>query len=132
MAFTYGGFELLHPAHFELLWRARQLAECLVVGLADDATIEEIEGSCRPLVPLVERLDLLGAIRWVDFVLPFSGRVPDELAAAIRPQVVVEPAGRSPGIDRRAAAAWGGRVVSVELEASYSTATLIAGLRGPR
>src|SRR5690606_11405252 len=45
VVFTNGCFDLLHPGHINLLYKARSLGERLVVGLNTDASIKRLKGS---------------------------------------------------------------------------------------
>ncbi|MEN9800061.1 MAG: Glycerol-3-phosphate cytidylyltransferase [Pseudomonadota bacterium] len=67
---TYGTFDLLHHGHVRLLSRARALGDRLVVGVSTDA-FNEGKGK-RSLFPYEERAELVGALRWVDEVIPES------------------------------------------------------------
>ncbi|MFQ5743048.1 MAG: adenylyltransferase/cytidyltransferase family protein [Acidobacteriota bacterium] len=125
IALTYGSFELLHPGHLELLRRARELADCLVVAVRADAVIEQLEGPGRPFVPFAERRRLVGAIRWVDFAIATNSEHPVELIQSLQPEVVVEPSRRN-GLDETQIDSWRGRLVTVELATAYSTRGLLA------
>ncbi|MFW6198320.1 MAG: adenylyltransferase/cytidyltransferase family protein [Acidobacteriota bacterium] len=92
VVFTNGCFDLLHPGHVALLRGARERGDCLVVGVNDDDSIRRAKGPGRPIVPLAERLEVLAAIRWVDYVIPFPETTPAELLRALRPDVRVKGA----------------------------------------
>jgi len=131
IVFTNGCFDLLHPGHLEGLRLARALGDCLVVGVNSDESVRKLKGADRPIVPLVERLELLRAIRWVDHVVPFDGDTPAELIACLRPDIYAKGAdwrGRAmPEAD--AARAVGGEVVFLDLVPGYSTTDLVERIR---
>lgn len=66
---TYGTFDLLHYGHINLLRRARQLGDYLVVALSTDAfNWDEKQKKCY--FSYGQRKALLEAIRYVDLVIP--------------------------------------------------------------
>ena len=84
IVFTNGVFDLLHPGHIELLESARSQGDCLIVGINDDASVQRLKGDKRPIIPLKERMEVLAAIEWVDFVIPFSEDTPLQLIQALQ------------------------------------------------
>ena len=66
---TYGTFDLLHYGHINLLRRARQLRDYLIVGLSTDQfNWNEKQKKCS--FSYEKRKQLLEAIRYVDLVIP--------------------------------------------------------------
>ena len=66
---TYGTFDLLHYGHINLLRRARQLGDYLIVGLStDEFNWNEKQKKCY--FSYEKRKQLLEAIRYVDLVIP--------------------------------------------------------------
>ena len=66
---TYGTFDLLHYGHINLLRRARQLGDYLIVGLStDEFNWNEKQKKCY--FSYEERKSLLESIRYVDLVIP--------------------------------------------------------------
>lgn len=65
---TYGTYDILHRGHINLLRRARELGDYLVVGLST-AEFNELKGK-RAFFSYDDRKLLLEAIRFVDEVIP--------------------------------------------------------------
>lgn len=65
---TYGTFDLLHYGHVQLLKRARECGDYLIVGLSTDA-FNTLKGKCS-YFSYEERKQLLEAIKYVDEVIP--------------------------------------------------------------
>ena len=66
---TYGTFDLLHYGHINLLQRAKQLGDYLVVALStDEFNWKEKNNKCY--FHYEKRKALLEAIRYVDLVIP--------------------------------------------------------------
>ena len=63
-----GCFDLLHVGHVRYLQAARALGDALVVGLNSDASVRRLKGPGRPVMPAVERAELLAAVSGVDAV----------------------------------------------------------------
>jgi rfaE bifunctional protein nucleotidyltransferase chain/domain len=88
---TNGVFDLLHVGHLRYLRAARALGDVLVVGVNADATVRAAKPG-RPLVPDVERAELVAALEPVDYVVLFAQPTADALLRALRPSVYVKGA----------------------------------------
>ncbi len=128
VAFTNGCFDLLHAGHVRILTRARAAADRLVVGVNSDASVRRLKGPGRPKNPLRDRAAVLGALRAVDLVVPFSAPTPIALIRTLRPNVLVKGADYAAGeiVGAREVRARGGRVVRVALLPGRSTSRLLA------
>jgi rfaE bifunctional protein nucleotidyltransferase chain/domain len=82
-----GVFDLLHVGHVRYLESARQLGDVLFVGVNGDASVARLKGAGRPLMPAVERAELIAALRAVDYVVIFEDDSADALLRAVRPDV---------------------------------------------
>ena len=65
---TYGTFDLLHYGHINLLKRAKEQGDYLIVALSSNE-FNEIKGK-NCYFPFEERKKLVQAIRYVDLVIP--------------------------------------------------------------
>ena len=65
---TYGTFDLFHYGHMEILRRAKQYGDRLIVGLSTDEFNLEKGKECR--ISYADRKQLLESIDFVDFVVP--------------------------------------------------------------
>ena len=65
---TYGTFDVVHIGHINLLRRARELGDRLVVGLSTDEFNSKKHKSA--LLNYANRKAVLEAIRYVDLVIP--------------------------------------------------------------
>lgn len=66
---TYGTFDLLHYGHINLLRRAKELGDYLIVALSTDEFNWREKGK-RCYFPFEKRKQLVEAIRYVDLVIP--------------------------------------------------------------
>ena len=67
-----GTFDIVHLGHIQLLKRAAELGDFLIVGLDGDRRVTELKGEPRPINNIVSRLTLLEAIKYVDRVVIFD------------------------------------------------------------
>ena len=87
IVFTNGCFDLLHVGHLRCLKGAKQEGDILVVGLNSDASVKASKKEGRPLMPEDERLELLSAIVYIDYLTVFSDPTVDNLLRRLRPHV---------------------------------------------
>ncbi|MCM6765385.1 glycerol-3-phosphate cytidylyltransferase [Weissella paramesenteroides] len=66
---TYGTFDMLHYGHINLLKRAREMGDYLVVALSTDE-FNWISKNKKTYFDFEKRKQLLEAIRYVDLVIP--------------------------------------------------------------
>ncbi|CDE53222.1 putative uncharacterized protein [Roseburia sp. CAG:303] len=66
---TYGTFDLLHYGHINLLQRAKEMGDYLIVALSTDE-FNSVEKNKITYFSYEERKRLLEAIRYVDLVIP--------------------------------------------------------------
>jgi rfaE bifunctional protein nucleotidyltransferase chain/domain len=87
---TSGSFDLIHLGHVKYLERAQQFGDVLAVGVDSDAKIRKRKGEDRPMVPELERLELLAYQRPVDLIyLKDDAEGRWALIEAVRPDVLV-------------------------------------------
>ena len=126
VVFTNGCYDLLHSGHIRLLERARSLGDILILALNSDSSVRRLKGPGRPLVPEMERAELASAIAAIDCVTFFEEDTPRKLIAALLPDILVKGADWSHFVaGREEVEAAGGKVVTLALEAGYSTTHLV-------
>jgi len=131
VVFTNGCFDLLHPGHIRSLEQARELGDILIVGLNSDASVRQLKGAGRPVIPELERAEILAALESVDAVVIFNELTPREIISRLLPDVLVK-GGDWPGdqiVGREEVEAAGGRVVSLPVVPGYSTSAILQKIR---
>jgi len=68
IGYTTGVFDLFHIGHLNLLRKAKEQCEYLIVGISTDALVAY--KNKKPVIPFEERINIVGAIRYVDRVVP--------------------------------------------------------------
>ena len=123
-----GCFDLLHVGHVRYLQAARALGDALVVGLNGDASVRRLKGPGRPVMPAVERAELVAAVSGVDAVVVFEEDSADALIARLRPDVHAKGTDYTEqSVPERATAAAVGAAVAIAGDPkSHSTRDLIA------
>jgi len=132
VVFTNGCFDLMHIGHIRYLQAARNLGDLLVVGVNSDGSVRALsKGPDRPIVPDVQRAEVLAALACVDYVIIFPEPDPGALIAALQPDILVKggdwPLDRIVGRDT--VEARGGRVQTIPLVPGVSTTTLVQRIR---
>ncbi|MCX7020781.1 MAG: adenylyltransferase/cytidyltransferase family protein [bacterium] len=118
VVFTNGCFDLLSRGHIAMLEAARELGDCLVVGLNDDDSVQRLKGPNRPFLSLEVRGTIIAALRAVDFVVPFSEDTPLKLIKMLKPEVLVKGGDYNENeiVGAQEVQSWGGKVEVVPLK----------------
>ena len=69
IGYTTGVFDMFHVGHLNLLARAREQCDRLIVGVSTDEVVLDYKKHA-PIVPFAERVAIVKAIRYVDEVVP--------------------------------------------------------------
>ena len=132
LAFANGHFDLLHVGHARYLAHAGQRADRLMVGINGDQSTRRLKGPGRPLVPGVERAELVAALAAVDYVVIFEEDSPACLLESLKPELHCK--GTDYGTPERVpeydiVQAYGGRTVLVGDPKDHATSDLIGNIR---
>jgi len=125
VVFTNGCFDLLHAGHVRYLQQARQLGQCLIVAVNDDASVRRLKGGDRPIIAQRERAEMLAALECVDFVTVFPEDTPCELLRLLRPDVLVKGGTTDTVVGRDIVERDGGRVLILPPVEGLSTTVII-------
>ena len=87
---TNGCFDLLHVGHLRYLKAAKKMGDILVVGVNSDESVRQLKGNNRPLVPEMERAEMLSGLGCVDYVVIFSEPDPRNLLSILKPTIHVK------------------------------------------
>ncbi|MCR4643259.1 MAG: adenylyltransferase/cytidyltransferase family protein [Lachnospiraceae bacterium] len=69
LGYTTGVFDMFHIGHLNILRRAREQCETLIVGVSTDELVREYKHK-SPIIPFDERIEIVKAIRYADIVVP--------------------------------------------------------------
>ena len=79
IGFIQGTFDLFHIGHLNLIERAKQNCDYLIVGVNSDELVKDYKHK-TPVIPLEERIRIIGALKDVDEAVVMEDR--DKIAAA--------------------------------------------------
>ncbi len=141
IAFTNGCFDILHVGHVDLLHRARQTADLLIVGLNTDVSIRAQKGPERPIVAETDRIRVLSELECVDYIVLFGdgtggeADTPMEILRTIQPDVLIK-GGDYPTHDLVVGADYitsiGKEVVIIPLTEGRSTTNIVERIRSEK
>lgn len=127
IVFTNGCFDILHAGHVRYLEAARSLGDCLVLGLNTDASVRRLKGPSRPINKELDRAEVVGALKAVDYVVLFGEPTAETLIAKVKPDVYAK--GGDYTLDTLPEAkivqSYGGRVEFIDLVEGRSTTNVI-------
>ena len=127
LVFTNGCFDILHVGHVRYLNQARTRGDALVVGVNSDRSVREIKGEPRPVLPELERAEVVAALASVDYVFIFDDPTPRRVIDAIVPDILVKGAdwNISDIVGRDTVENAGGVVLNIPLAEGSSTTDII-------
>lgn len=69
IGYTTGVFDLFHIGHLNILKRAKEQCDFLIVGVSTDELVKSYKNK-TPIIPFDERVEIIEAIKYVDKVVP--------------------------------------------------------------
>lgn len=134
VVFTNGCFDILHAGHVRYLNKARSFGDCLVLGLNTDSSVRRIKGPSRPINNELDRAEVVGALKGVDYVVLFDEPTAEDLIRQVHPDVYVK--GGDYTIETlpegQIVLGYGGSVELVNLVEGRSTTNVIAKIKGEK
>lgn len=131
IVFTNGCFDILHAGHLEVLSKAAEAGNILVVGLNANASVSRLKGPQRPVNSESFRTMMMASLQIVDAVCVFEEDTPLELITAIQPDVLVKGGDYTPDtiVGADVVTKRGGQVLVVPIVQGYSTTGIIEKIR---
>lgn len=132
VVFTNGCFDILHAGHVRYLTAARNLGDCLIVGLNSDHSVCRLKGPGRPVNPAADRAEVLSALSAVDIVTIFEEQTAEELVRQIRPELYVKGGDYKEEQlpEARIVAQYGGKTVLIPEVQGRSSSNIINKIKG--
>lgn len=131
IVFTNGCFDILHIGHLRYLEEARELGDCLIIGLNTDDSIRQLKGAERPFVNEFERAEMLSGFQCVDYVVLFDETTASSIIDDLKPNVYAK--GGDVSIDSIPEAdsvnRCGGEIVVLSKTEGKSTTKLVSQVR---
>jgi rfaE bifunctional protein nucleotidyltransferase chain/domain len=126
-----GCFDLLHVGHVRYLRGAKALGGRLIVGMNSDASVRQLKGEGRPLMPAEERAEIIAALTDVDAVVIFDEPDVRGLISELHPDVQAKGTDytRETVPERDEVLAYGGRIEIVGDPKDHSTTDFLGQMR---
>ena len=127
IGFTNGCFDLLHSGHIDLLSKASEKCDKLIVALNSDISIKHIKGNKRPILDLDSRKNLIAALESVDLVVTFNEKTPLKLIKKFKPDILIKGADYKVNeiVGSDFVQSYGGKIIRITLTKNQSTTKLI-------
>ena len=78
IGYTTGVFDLFHVGHLEILRKAKENCDYLIVGVSTDELVQKYKNK-RPIITFDQRIEIIKSIKYVDEVVVQKDR--DKLSA---------------------------------------------------
>lgn len=129
-----GNFDLLHVGHVRYLHGAKALGGKLVVAINSDASVRDLKGEGRPVMPEHERAEIVAALADVDAVVIFTELDVRAIIREIRPDIQAKGTDYTAESvpERDTVAEYGGRVAIVGDPKDHSTSEILRTRLSPR
>ena len=122
---------MIHSGHIDLLTKAAEKCDKLIVALNTDSSITKIKGNTRPILDLKSRKKLISAIEVVDIVTSFDETTPINLIKSFKPDYLIKGADYKLNevIGKNYVESYGGKIIRIKLTDNQSTSNLIAKIQ---
>jgi len=127
-----GCFDVLHVGHVRYLAGARELGDVLVVGVNSDEQVARLKGPGRPVLPALDRAEIVAALESVSYVTIFDEPTVEALLLTLKPDVQAKGTDYTEDSvpERDVVRSYGGRVAIVGDPKDHSTSAVLARLGG--
>lgn len=125
---TTGVFDILHPGHIDLLYRAKKYGRNLVVGLNSDISYKKYKPHIPgPINGIEHRMNVIAALEMVKCVTWFDEENPIELIKIIRPHVHIKGGDWKPEHmpEYEITKSCGGQTFILSLHKDFSTTNIV-------
>jgi D-beta-D-heptose 7-phosphate kinase/D-beta-D-heptose 1-phosphate adenosyltransferase len=128
---TNGCFDLLHAGHILLFSASKQQGDVLIVATDDDASVQRLKGTGRPVINANQRVRILSALDSIDYVIVFSSEELKEIIETIRPDILTKGSNYTEDevLEHEFVEQLGGRVVLIPVSEEISTTRIINDIK---
>jgi len=122
-----GAFDMLHVGHLRYLAGAKDHADHLIAAVNSDASVRSSKGETRPIIPEVERVEILSNLWMVDRICLFDDATVGPVLELLKPDIHAKGTDYTSDSvpERHVVAAYGGRTVICGDPKDHATTDLI-------
>jgi len=130
VVFANGCFDVLHVGHIRYLRGAKEEGDILVVAVNSDYSITSLDKPKRPVIPEMERVEIVEALEMVDYVTLFDEPTADSLLSKLKPHVQAKGTDYSEENvpERETVLSYGGEIAIVGDPKDHSSSAIIEKL----
>jgi len=127
-----GCFDVLHVGHVRYLVGARALGDVLVVAVNSDEQVAAQKGPGRPILPAIERAEIIASLAPVSYVTIFPEPTVEQLLMTLKPDIHAKGTDYTEDTvpERAVVRSYGGRVAIVGDPKDHSTSAILSRLEG--
>ncbi|MDB9895382.1 D-glycero-beta-D-manno-heptose 1-phosphate adenylyltransferase [Flavobacteriales bacterium] len=127
IVFTNGCFDILHLGHIELLAKAADLGNKLIIAVNSDASIKVLKGEKRPILDEKSRSIIIASLEKVNAVIIFKESTPLDVIKKINPDIIVKGGDyiKEDVIGKNYIEKYGGEVIIFPLSEGFSTTSIL-------
>lgn len=127
VVFANGCFDVLHVGHVRYLQGAKALGQMLIVGINSDSEVSRQKGAHRPIMPAIERAEIVASLDVVDYVTVFDEPTVEPLLLLLKPDFHAKGTDYTEDSipERDVVRSYGGRVAIVGDPKNHSTSDLL-------
>lgn len=132
IVFTNGCFDILHIGHIRYLESISKLGDILVVGVNSDESVRRLKGSERPINNVNDRVEMLSAYPFIDYIVVFGDDTPLEIIKALKPDVLAKGADykrKEDVVGWDVVSSYGGQVVLADYIEGKSTTNIVSKIK---
>ena len=132
IVFANGCFDVLHVGHIRYLYGARKEGDVLIVAVNSDRSIDTLGKREQPIMPDMERVEILEALEMVDYVTLFDEPTVDQLLRRLQPHVHAKGTDYTVETvpERDTVLSYGGEIAIVGDPKDHSSSTIIQKIKG--
>ena len=137
--FTNGCFWILHRGHIELFkfCRSQHTYRQVVIGVNSDKSIRKLKGPSRPIMLEEDRMALLLAIQWIDYIIIFDTKSVLPLIKAMKPSFLIKGGNYSTKpcavadqiVGQKFVESYGGKVLTAPMVEGVSSTNIIERIK---
>lgn len=127
IVFTNGCFDMLHVGHLSSFKKAREYGDILIVAVNSDSSVKTNKGDLRPIISQEDRIEMLCALEYIDYVVLMEDKDPVNLIKIIQPDISIKGEDWKDKIvpEKPVIESYGGRIEFIKLNQGKSTTNII-------